>query len=511
MPEKFYDNFSHQNYQNQNQNCSKYKADVNSRKYPYFSVNGYEVLQEVGCNREGGRITYLGKTITSGTEVVIKEFRFAQKDSNWSGFKAYQQEIEFLQQLNHPRIPRYLDSFETPEGFCLVQEYINSPSLEEKRTFKPEEIKKIAISVLEILVYLQQQEPPIIHRDIKPENILIDKQLNAYLVDFGLVRLRDGKIPLSGIAVGTPGFMAPENLCGHALTQASDLYSLGVTLICLLTNTPSMEIGKLMDSNYRFDIDKLLPKISNKFAQWLTKMLEQNVDLRYSNAARALKGINSIKTVVHPQGRRILASRINSKKQVAFFGIVAIGIAIVTSITFFNYEQTNRLKKLNQHNECRACNLSFAYLESTNLNGTNLENANLENSNLENSQLKDANLKKINLKSSNLGNVDLEGANLRGANLALNNLVDANLQGANLAGANLENSNLVNANLQAANLMNSNLRNSNLWGTNLKDANLKGANLGGANLKNANLTGANLDGANLDGANLDGANLDRAI
>ena len=514
MSDKFYHNYSNQNYQNQDQNYQRQnqkQADNKFRKYPYFSVNGYEVIQEVGCNREGGRITYFGKIIKSGTEVVIKEFRFVQKDSNWSGFKVYQQEIERLRQLNHPRIPRYLDSFETPEGFCLVQEYIKASSLEEKHNFNPEEIKKIAISVLEILVYLQQQVPSIIHRDIKPENILIDDKLNAYLVDFGFARVQEGKIPISGIAVGTPGFMPPENICGHALTKASDLYSLGVTLICLLTNTPSIEAGTLMDSNYRFDIEKLLPKISHKFAKWLTKMVEQNVSRRYSSAARALKELNFINAVIQPQGRRTLASIINSKKQFAFFGIAVLGVAIAAGLTFCDQDRSHPLNQLKKTKECQACNLSFAYLASTNLNHTNLENANLENANLENSQLKNANLKKTNLKSSNLGNVNLEGANLQGANLVLNNLVDANLQGANLEGANLENSNLVNANLQAANLMNSNLQNSNLWGTNFKDANLRGADLGGANLKNANLTGANLDGANLNGAKLDGAKLDGVI
>ncbi len=512
MSDKSYHNFSNKNHQNQNknqnyqnknqnyQNQNQSKTDGNFRKYPYFSINGYEVTQEVGCNREGGRVTYIGKTVKSGTDVIIKEFRFVQKDSNWSGFKAYQHEIELLKQLNHPRIPRYLDSFETPEGFCLVQEYRNASSLEEKHSFAIEEIKKIAISVLEILVYLQELNPPIIHRDIKPENILVDEQCNAYLVDFGFARLQNEKVPLSGILVGTPGFMAPESICGYTLTQASDLYSLGVTLICLLSSTPSLEIGKLMDSNYRFDIEKLLPQITNKFARWLTKMVEQNVERRYPNAAKALQEINSINTVVRTEDKRILTRIINNKKRLAIFAVMAIGAIIASNLTTFKYENNRPLNQLYKTRECQACNLSFAYLASTNLNGTNLENANLENSNLENSQLKNANLKKINLKSSNLGSVNLEGANLQGANLALNNLVDANLQGANLEGASLENSNLVHANLEAANLMNSNLRNSNLWGTNLKDANLKGANL-----KNANLTGANLDGANLDGANLDGA------
>ncbi|MEO0968108.1 MAG: serine/threonine-protein kinase, partial [Cyanobacteria bacterium J06639_18] len=465
-----------------------------------FSHLGYQVNKELGKNRSGGRITHLAEVKDCNNQVVIKEFRFADIDTDWSGFKAYEREIEVLKQLNHQRIPSYLTSFETPQGFGLVQEYKDAPSLADENNFTPQQIKQIAISILEILVYLQQRNPQIIHRDIKPENILVDKYLNAYLVDFGFARATNNEVALSSVASGTPGFIPPEEYFGRDLNEASDLYSLGVTLICLLSNTPSIDISKLMDSNYRFDIEKLLPKITNKFARWLTKMVERNVERRYPNAAKALKGINSINTVVRSQNKTILTSVIKNKKQLAIFGVLAIGAIIASNFTTFKYEKNHSLTQLHKTKECQACNLSFAYLASTNLNGTNLENANLENSNLENSQLKNANLKKINLKSSNLGSVNLEGANLQGANLALNNLIDANLQGANLEGANLENSNLVHANLEAANLMNSNLRNSNLWGTNLKDANLKGANL-----KNANLTGANLDGANLDGANLDGA------
>jgi serine/threonine protein kinase len=62
--------------------------------------------------------------------------------ANWSGFKAYEREIGILQQLAHPRIPRYLDSFETKSGFCLVQEYKNALSLAVRRRFTPEDIKQ---------------------------------------------------------------------------------------------------------------------------------------------------------------------------------------------------------------------------------------------------------------------------------------------------------------------------------------------------------------------------------
>ncbi len=257
-------------------------------------MSKYKVVRKLGYNREGGRITYLATDHSTGKQVVIKEFRFATSGANWSGFKAYQREIEMLKQLQHPRIPHYLDCLETKSGFCLVQEYKNALSLAVRRSFTAEDIKQIAVSALEILVYLQQRIPPVIHRDIKPENILVDKQLNAYLVDFGFARIRDGEFAISSIAAGTPGFMPPEEQFGRPLTEASDLYSLGATLICLLTGTRSVDIGKLIDDDYRFDFKNLGSQLSPRFVKWLTKMVEPNLKYRYPNAAAALAALKPI-------------------------------------------------------------------------------------------------------------------------------------------------------------------------------------------------------------------------
>ncbi len=412
--------------------------------YPDFSSHGYQVTRELGRNREAGRITYLATAQNLDQQVVIKEFRFALADANWSGFKAYQREIEMLQQLEHPRIPRYLDCFETQVGFCLVQEYKNAPSLVERRSFNPEDIKQIALSVLEILVYLQRRTPPIIHRDIKPENILVDKQLNAYLVDFGFARIRGGEMALSSVAAGTPGFMPPEEQFGRPLTEASDLYSLGAMLICLLTGTRSVEVGNLIDDNYRFDFKKLVPKLNTRFISWLEKMVAPNVKQRYPNAAAALDALKPMRVVGGANGVESLVGVVKGRKSAAVLGLATLGIVAGVGTTLIS-QPASPVKQLLKTKQCMGCNLRGASLEGASLEGANLKDANLEGANL-----KDANLKGANLKDANLWGANLWGANLKGTNLKGANFWGANLEGANLKGAKLESVKLESANLKGA-------------------------------------------------------------
>ncbi len=268
---------------------------------PDFSTLGYQVIRELGHNYVGGRITYLATDIRIQQSVVVKQFHFAKFSSNWSGFKAYEREIQVLQGLNHPGIPRYLDSFETPDGLCMVQEYKNAQSLAVPRSFDPDEIKQIAASILEILVYLQNRIPSVIHRDIKPENILVDEQLNVYLVDFGFARIGGGEVAMSSVALGTLGFMPPEQLYNRQLTEATDLYSLGMTLICLLTGTKSTAIDTLIDEDNRINFRPLVSKLSFRFIDWLEKLVQPNPKNRYANAAAGLEALKPIYVIRVPE------------------------------------------------------------------------------------------------------------------------------------------------------------------------------------------------------------------
>jgi serine/threonine protein kinase len=269
--------------------------------YPDFQAYGYKIIEELGRNREGGRITWRSQKLETNEEVVLKQFCFATTASDWSGFQSYEREIEVLQSLNHPGIPRYLDSFETENGFCLIQEYKKAPSLEKPRSFEPEEIKLLAVHILEILVFLQNRIPPIIHRDIKPENILVDNNLNVYLIDFGFARIGSQEVFGSSVFKGTPGFIPPEQI--RKPTEASDLYSLGVTLICLLTNKKSTQILELTaeDDPYCVEFKHLVSRLSLRFIEWLEKMVQPKLKDRFHNAEEALEALKPLYVIRIPE------------------------------------------------------------------------------------------------------------------------------------------------------------------------------------------------------------------
>ncbi|BAZ86365.1 serine/threonine protein kinase [Dolichospermum compactum] len=296
--------------------------------YPDFQAQGYEVIRELGRNREGGRITWLATNLNTNQPEVIKQFCFAQAGSSWSGSEAHAREIQVLKGLNHPGIPSYLHSFETADGFCLVQEYIHASTLAEPRSFSPAEIKQIAVKILEILVYLQNRMPSVIHRDIKPENILVDEQINVYLIDFGFARIGSHDVAGSSVFKGTPGFIPPEQM--FKPTNATDLYALGVTLICLLTGVKSTKIDQLQDADdpYVINFRHLLPQVSLRFIGWLEKMVQPKQKDRFTNAELALESLKPLDVIRVP--------RVNFSETVLEFKANRLGEKLRRDITIEN-------------------------------------------------------------------------------------------------------------------------------------------------------------------------------
>lgn len=272
-------------------------------QYPDFTAHGYQVIEQLGRNSSAGRVSYKALSINTRQIVVIKQFQWVGGSSTLDGERQIEREIQTLRSFHHPKIPSYLDDFKTEfASFCIVQEFIDAQTLSENNDFTPQEIKSIAIQLLEILVYLQRLLPPIIHRDIKPENILVDDNLNVYLIDFGFAKIGEGRATaLSSIALGTPGFMSPEQVNNLPLTEATDLYGLGATLICLLCKIKSTDFVDIVDYNFQIDFKTRVSHLAFSFIEWLDKLVRLNPEERFSNAQEALNALLPLELIRIPE------------------------------------------------------------------------------------------------------------------------------------------------------------------------------------------------------------------
>ncbi|MEH2236807.1 serine/threonine protein kinase [Nostoc sp.] len=256
----------------------------------------YEVQQLLG--KKAGRRTLLARDLQTQELVVIKLLSFGS-DFEWDSLKLFEREAETLKSLSHPLIPHYLNYFEvnlpTIKGFALVQTYIRAQTLEQYlqsgRTFTEAEVKQIAKAVLEILIYLHGLYPPVIHRDIKPSNILLgDRSGNSigqiYLVDFGSVQTVLATESGTRTVVGTYGYMPQEQFGGRTV-PASDLYSLGATLIYLVTGTYPADLPQ-KDFCIQFE---QAANLSPSFTNWLKWMIEPSLERRLSSATEAIAAL----------------------------------------------------------------------------------------------------------------------------------------------------------------------------------------------------------------------------
>ena len=276
-----------------------------------FTLPGYEIIEQIGINSQGGRVTHLCLD-SSQEKVVVKQFVF-NRLGDWSDFKLVQREAEVLQFLDCHNIPQYLDLIQTDDGFCLVYQYIEGKPLSEVE-LSLEQIHEMAIAILKILVLLQSQPSPIVHRDIKPENIILGDDGQYYLIDFGFASLNMSQKNASSVIAGTNGFMPLEQLLKGEISKSTDLYGLGVTLFCLLSETKTHEVAKLIDSRYQIPTGQLDGLVDEGWLDWLQTLLESNPAARSKCAAIALSGLRQLD--IYPRASVKTVSKTTSESSV---------------------------------------------------------------------------------------------------------------------------------------------------------------------------------------------------
>nr|WP_236619007.1 serine/threonine-protein kinase [Acaryochloris sp. CCMEE 5410] len=253
----------------------------------------YRLLSVLG--KGGAGITYAAEDIYTQQEFALKELSLKGM-GDWKQLELFEREAKVLSQLDHPAIPNYIDYFQTDteedRWFYIVQELAPGQSLadlvKEGWRASQAEVRQLALQILDILKYLHELTPPIIHRDIKPQNIIRSEDGQIYLVDFGAVQNVYHNTMVGSTVVGTYGYMAPEHFRGKAV-PATDLYSLGATLLFLLTHCSPADLPqKRLKIDFRSAV-----QLKPDFADWLDHLLEPAVEDRLASAQDAIDALKA--------------------------------------------------------------------------------------------------------------------------------------------------------------------------------------------------------------------------
>lgn len=256
--------------------------------------NRYTLKHKLGQN--AGRQTWLAEDRETEFDelVIVKLLAFADQ-VNWETLKLFEREAAILRQLQHPQIPKYRDYFAIDDRvlwFGLVQNYIPGTSLKDLLTqhsrFPVDRVTQIATELLQILIYLHELSPPVLHRDIKPSNLIWGEDQHIHLIDFGAVQDRAAVEGATFTVVGTYGY-APIEQFGGRTVPASDLYSLGATLIHLLTGTAPADLPQ---RNLRIQFANLV-SASPYLVRWIERLTDPDVSKRFETARQALTALQS--------------------------------------------------------------------------------------------------------------------------------------------------------------------------------------------------------------------------
>ncbi len=270
-------------------------------------IGDCKLHKQIGKGAMG--VVYLAEQIELQRKVAFKilDPKFSS-DSSYIG--RFETEARAVAKLNHPNIVKVYDFGNEKGLYYIVNEYIDNGSVQDlidkKGPLTPELAIEYAIQVTKGL--MEAFKSDIIHRDIKPDNLMLTKEGVLKIADFGLAKSMqaDAAATQSGLIMGTPFYMSPEQAKGQEMDSRSDIYSLGVSLYSMVIGDVPFDadsvVGVLLKqiSSDRPDpcaIDSSLPPV---FGALVMRMMDKNPANRQQNPEELLKELEAVQQILKP-------------------------------------------------------------------------------------------------------------------------------------------------------------------------------------------------------------------
>ena len=254
-----------------------------------MKIGRYEVIEKIGQGAMGTVYKALDPLIER--TVAIKTVAVARLKEEGAEFEArFLREAQSAGRLSHPNIVTIYDVGETDEVAYIAMEYLSGPTLREimdQGPMPPDLVLQTALQMAEALAFAH--EHGVIHRDVKPSNVIItsSQRDRIKLTDFGIAHLSSSDVTQTGLMLGSPRYMSPEQAMGREVDGRTDIFSLGAVLYEMASGNHAFDGDNLSTILFRVinvvpdSLAKLQPSFPPSFGRIIRRMLEKQAHARY--------------------------------------------------------------------------------------------------------------------------------------------------------------------------------------------------------------------------------------
>lgn len=268
------------------------------------TLGDFQLVRRIGQGGMGQ--VYLARQLSLKRQVAVKILR-TDLAANMTALQRFQAEAEAVAQITHPNIVQVYAINQADGLHYMALEYVEGRNLRDYLSRKGPPEAPIAINIMrQVAAALQRaHELGFVHRDIKPENILLTRKGEVKVADFGLSRCFAGEQPLnitqSGVTMGTPLYMSPEQVQGQTVDPRSDIYSFGVTCYHMLAGEPPFkgkspfEVALQHVQTEPVPLADVRPDLPPELCATVARMMAKKPDDRYQTAREVLRDLTRLR------------------------------------------------------------------------------------------------------------------------------------------------------------------------------------------------------------------------